>query len=84
MNLNQTLTLMKRFIESQLTYCPLVWMCNGRIVNKKLATCMKGPYKVFIKIIQALLKTYLKEINLSLTIHHSNIQSLAIDLFKVT
>ena len=44
---------------------------------------MKGPYNVFIKIIQVLLKTYLKEVNLSLTIHHSNIQSLAIELFKV-
>ena len=51
---------MKTFIESQFGYCRLVWKFHGRIFNKK------GPYELFIKIILVLLKTYLKEINMSL------------------
>ena len=66
MSLNQKRTLMKTFIESQFGYGPLNWMFHGRIVNKKLTTCTKGPYVLFIKIILVLLKTYLKGINLSL------------------
>ena len=80
MSLNQRQTLMKMFIELQFSYCPLIWMFHGRIVNKKLTTCTKGSYVLFIKIVLVLLKTYLKGINL--TIHHRNIQSLAIELFK--
>ena len=80
MSLNQRQTLMKMFIELRFSYCPLIWMFHGRIVNKKLTTCTKESYVLFIKIVLVLLKTYLKEINL--TIHHRNIQSLAIELFK--
>ena len=57
-------------------------MFHSRIVNKKLTTCMREPYELFIKIIQVLLKTYLKK-DKSVTIHHRNIQSLVIELFKV-
>ena len=59
-------------------------MFHGKIV-KKITTCMKGPYELFIKIIQVLLKTCLKEINLSLLIlgtfsrwlwHHSKLSEV--------
>ena len=66
MSLNQRRTSMKTFIEPQFVYCPLVWMFHGKVVNKKLTICMKGLYELFIKIIQVLLKTHLKEIILSL------------------
>ena len=35
MSLNQRQTLMKTFIESQFSYCLLVWLFHDRIVNKK-------------------------------------------------
>ena len=80
MSLNQRRTLMKTFIESQFGYCPLIWMFHGRIVNKKInhlhERALHIVYKDYISSFEDL-----KGINL--TIHHRNIQSLAIELFKV-
>ena len=80
MSLNQRQTLMKTFIESQFSYCSLIWMFPGRIVNKKINHLLERAlhivYKDYISSFEDL-----KGINL--TIHHRNIQSLAIELFKV-
>ena len=80
MSLNLKWTLMKTFIESQFGYCPLIWMFHGRIVNKKInhlhERALHIVYKDYISSFEDL-----KGINL--TIHHRNIQSLAIELFKV-
>ena len=73
---------MKTFIESQLSYCPLVWMFHGRIVNKKINylhdRALQIVYKDDISSFEDLFKR-----DKSVTIHHRNIQSLAIELFKV-
>ena len=82
MSLNQRRTLMKTFIESQLGYCPLIWMFHGTIVNKKLTTCTKGPLRIVYKDYNSSFEDLLKR-DKSVTIHHRNIQSLAIELFKV-
>ena len=82
MSLNQRRTLMKTFIESQFGYCPLIWMFHSRIVNKKInqlhESALGIAYKDYISSFEDLLKR-----NKSVTIHHRNIQSLAIELFKV-
>ena len=82
MSLNQRQTFMKTFIESQFGYCPLIWMLNGRIVNKKInhldQRVLHIVYKDYISSFENLLKRYK-----SVTIHHRNIQSMAIELFKV-
>ena len=73
---------MKTFIESQFGYCPLIWMFHGRIVNKKInhlhERALRIVYKDYISSFEDLLKR-----DKSVTIHHRNIQSLAIELFKV-
>ena len=73
--------LMKTFIESQFGYCPLIWMFHGRIVNKKInhlhERALRIVYKDYISSFEDLLK------DKSVTIHHRNIQSLTIKLFKV-
>ena len=33
---NKRRILMKSFIESQFSYCPLVWMCHDRNLNNKI------------------------------------------------
>ena len=77
MSLNQRRTLMKTFIESQFGYCPL-----NRIVNKKInhlhERALRIVYKDYISFFEDLLKR-----DKSVTIHHRNIQSPAIELFKV-
>ena len=82
MSLNQRRALMKRFIESQFGFCPLIWMFHGRIVNKKInhlhERALRIVYKDYISSFEDLLKR-----NKSVTIHHRSIQSLAIELFKV-
>ena len=82
MSLNQRRTLMKTFIESQFGYCPLIWIFHSRIVNKKInhlhERALRIAYKDYISSFEDLLKR-----GKSVTIHHRNIQSLAIELFKV-
>ena len=82
MRFKQRLILLKTFIESQFGYCPLIWMFHGRRVNNKinhlhersLRTVCKDNYSSYVGL---LVKDKL------FTIHHRNIQSLAIELFQV-
>ena len=73
---------MKTFIESQFDYCPLIWMFHGRIVNKKInylhERALGIVYKDYINSFEDVLKR-----DKSVTLYHMNIQSLAIELFKV-
>ena len=78
-SLNQRRTLMKMFMETQFGYWPLVWMFHSRIVNKKnYKKTLRIVYKDYISSFEDILKR-----DKSVTIHHRNIQSLAIELFKV-
>ena len=36
MSIKQRRVLMKSFIDSQFGYCPLIWMCHGRVLNNKI------------------------------------------------
>ena len=80
--LNQRVTLMKMFIESQFSYCPLLRMFHGRIVNKNInhlhERVLGIVYKDYISSFEDLLNR-----NKSVAIPHRNIQSLVIELFKV-
>ena len=37
MSLEKRRTLMKAFIESQFSYCPLIWMLHSRTLNYKIS-----------------------------------------------
>ena len=82
MNLNQIRTLMKTFIKSLFGYYHLIWLFHGRIVNKKTNYLNERTprivYKNGINSFEDLLKR-----DKSVTMHHMNIQSLAIELLKV-
>ena len=72
--------LFKAFIESQFKYCPLVWMFHGRQINDKInnlhGRSLRIVYNDTITPFEELLindKTF--------TIHHQNIQSLAIEIY---
>ena len=70
-------------IESQFGYCNLIWMFHGRIVNKKInhlhERALRIVYKDYISSFQDLLKR-----DKSVTIHHSNVQSLAKNYSKLS
>ena len=82
MSFNQRRILLKTFIESQFGYCPLVWMFHSRRVNNKINHLHERSFRVVYKdncssYVDLLVK------DKSFTIHQRNIQSLAIELFKV-
>ena len=73
---------MKTFIESQFSCCPFVWMFHDRIVNKKNNQLHERALKIVDKDYTISFEDLLKRDNF-VTIHNRNIQSLAIQLFKV-
>ncbi len=73
--------LMKAFVESQFSYCPLVWMFHGRVINKRInrlqERALRMVYEDFTSSFLELL-----EKDRSCTIHQRNIQALAIEIYK--
>ena len=73
---------MKAFIEPQFSYCPLIWMFHSTRVNNKINNLherwLRIVYKDNIRSFEDILKK-----DRPFTIHQRNIQSLAIELFKV-
>ena len=74
--------IMKTFIESQFSYCPLVWMFCSRTMNKKInhihERTLRLVYQDYITSFEGLLKR-----DGSVTFHHRNIRQVAIEMYKV-
>ena len=78
----QRKTIVNAFILSQFGYCPLVWMFHSR----KLNTRINKLHERALRIVYQDSTTSFEELlirNGSFTIHIRNIQSLAIELYKV-
>ena len=74
--------LLKTFVESQFSYCPLIWMFCSRKMNKKInhihERALRLVYDDYITSFEDLL---IKDNSVS--IHLRNIQKVAIEMFKV-
>ena len=74
--------LMKTFIESQFSYCPLIWMFCTRKMNMRInhiqERALRLVYDDYITPFNDLLVK-----DKSVTIHHRNIQRVAVEMFKV-
>ena len=79
---NKKRVLMKAFIEAQFSYCPLIWMFHNRGVNNKINHLHEPSLQIVYKDNISSFEDLLKK-DRSFTIHQRNIQSLAIELFKV-
>lgn len=74
---------MKSFIESQFSFCPLVWMfCFSRKLNDRINHIHERGLRIVYDDYTSSFKHLLK-INGSVTIHHRNIQLVAVEMFKV-
>ena len=82
MKFKQRKVLMKSFIESQFDYCSLIWMFCGREANKKINHIHERSLRIVYKDYSSSFIDLLKKDN-AFSIHHRNIQSLAIELFKI-
>ena len=74
--------ILNTFIESQFSYCPLVWMFCSRELNRKInyihERALRLVYDDYTSTFEELLKK-----DKSLTFHHRNIHQLAIEMYKV-
>ena len=79
---NQLQLLFKTFFDSQFKYCPLTWMFYSRTTNNKInklhKRALRRVYDGYISASEELLKK-----DISFTVHHYNIHTFCIELYKV-
>ena len=73
---------MKSFIEAQFGYCQLIWMFHNRELNRKINHIHERAIRIVYRDNSSSFTELLKKDN-SVCIHYRNIQSLAIELYKV-
>ena len=82
LNQDQLKILMRTFIQSQFNYCPLVWMFHNRTLNSKINRLHERALRIVYKN-DELNFNELLELDNSMTVHHRNLQILAIEMYKV-
>ena len=82
MNRDKLRIIMKAFIESQFAYCPLVSMFHSRTLNNRINRLHEKALRLVYKD-SSLSFENLLILDKSFTIHHRNLQKLAIEIFKV-
>ena len=82
MSVEKRRIIMKAFIESQFGYCPLVWMFHSRGINNKMNRIHERSLRITYNNKSSSFQDLLDKDN-SVTIHHRNIRTLAIETFKV-
>ena len=77
----KTRILFKAFIETQLKYCSLVWMFHGMQINDKINKLHERALRiVYNDTVTSFENLLIKD--KSFTIHHQNIQLLAIEIYQ--
>ena len=71
----------KTFIESQFSYCPLVWMFCSKKMNKKINRLHERALRMVYNNYSSTFEELLRE-DQSLNIHHRNIHYLATEMYK--
>ena len=82
MSFNQRRTLMKAFIESQFNYFSLIWMFYSRPMNNKINRIHERALMLVYCDHASSFDVFLKK-DRPFSIHHRNIQRLAIELYKL-
>lgn len=80
-SLEKRKSLFNAFITSQFAYCPLTWMFHDRSLNDKINHIHERALRIVYKDDQSTFSELLKKDN-SVTIHHKNLQIIAIELYK--
>lgn len=82
MDLSKKRILMNAFFYSQFNYCPVIWMFHSCILNNKINRLHERCLRIVYNDKQSSFEELLNK-DSSVSIHHRNIQSLAIEMYKV-
>ena len=82
MDLPKRKVLMKAFITSQLSYCPLIWMLHSKTLNNGIKNIHERALKLTYKGNKFSFKQLLEKDH-SVTVHYKNLQVLDTEIFKV-
>ena len=82
MDLKQRRNITKAFVESQLGYCPLIWMFHSKELNNKVNRIHQKALRITYKDKSSTFQELLEKDN-SVSINHRKIQKLAIEMHKV-
>ena len=81
MSLDKRRMVMKTFIESQFNYHPIIWMFHSRTLNNKINRLHERTLRIVYSDYKSSFCELLEK-DKSFSIHHKNIQSLAIEIYK--
>ena len=81
MSVNQKKLIFNAFIYSQFNYCPVIWMRHIRSLNTKINRIHERALRIVYNDNCSSFDVLLQKCN-SVTIHHRNIQNLAIEIYK--
>ena len=73
--------ILKTFIESQFSYCPLVWMFCSKYMNDKINHIHERGLRLIYNDYTTSFNELLKK-DKSISIHHRNIHNVAIEMYK--
>ena len=82
MNIQKKKTIMKSFVTSQFSYCPLIWMFHSRRLNNKINSTHERALRITYQDNMSTFQELLNKDN-SVSIHHRNLQVLATEIFKI-
>ena len=82
MNIKKKKVLMKAFFMAQFSYCPLIWMCHSRKINNRINKLHERCLRIVCSDNRSSFEELLETDN-SVSVHHQNIQVLAMELYKI-
>ena len=74
---------MKAFVESQFSYCPLIWMFHSRGLNNKINRIHEIALRITFNNKSSTFQELLHKDN-SFTMHHKNIRAPATEICSFT
>ena len=74
--------ILKAFIESQFSYCPITWMFCGRQMNNRINHIHERSLRLVYDDYSSSFNELLIKDN-SVSIHHRNVQLVAIEMYKI-
>ena len=81
MDLNKRRNILKAFITSQFSYCPLIWMFHSGNLNNKINRIYERALRLVYQ--NNLSFSELLDLDNSVTVHQKNLQVLVTEIYKV-